>query len=130
MALGSYRSPPGAATPWTPRNPLTRGPIRPILIDCVTKGIYETEGPALANSRSARKRMRQQQQRRLHNRTQRSRIRTAIKDVLNAPDAGTGATAFKHASALLDRMASRNLIHRNKAARKKSQLARHIARTG
>jgi len=84
----------------------------------------------LANSRSARKRMRQQEKRRLHNRTQRSRIKTAIKDVMKAPSAESGATAFKHAAALLDRMASRNLIHRNKASRKKSQLARHIARLG
>jgi small subunit ribosomal protein S20 len=72
--------------------------------------------------------MRQQEKRRLHNRTQRSRIKSAIKDVLNAPNAESGTTAFRHASALLDRMASRNLIHRNKASRKKSQLARHIAR--
>ncbi len=84
----------------------------------------------MANSRSARKRMRQNEERRLHNRTQRSRIKTAIKDVLNAPSAESGTTALKQASALLDRMASRNLIHRNKAARKKSQLARHVARLG
>jgi small subunit ribosomal protein S20 len=84
----------------------------------------------LANSRSARKRMRQQEKRRLHNRTQRSRIKTAIKDVLKAPNPESGTTALKQASALLDRMASRNLIHRNKAARKKSQLARHVARLG
>lgn len=84
----------------------------------------------MANTRSAQKRMRQQEKRRMHNRAQRSRIRTAIKDVLKAPSAESGAAALKEASGLLDRMASRNLIHRNKAARKKSQLARHVARLG
>lgn len=65
--------------------------------------------------------------RRLHNRAQRSRMKTAIKNVLTAPDAGTAQEAFKETAALLDRFATRNLIHRNKAARKKSQLARYIA---
>jgi small subunit ribosomal protein S20 len=84
----------------------------------------------LANTRSAQKRMRQQEKRRIHNRAQRSRIKTAIKDVLKAPSAESGAAALKEASGLLDRMASRKLIHRNKAARKKSQLAHHVARLG
>jgi small subunit ribosomal protein S20 len=84
----------------------------------------------LANTRSAQKRMRQQEKRRMHNRAQRSRIKTAIKDVLKAPSAESGAAALKEASGLLDRMASRKLIHRNKAARKKSQLAHHVARLG
>lgn len=81
----------------------------------------------MANSPSAEKRVRQERKRRLQNRAQRSRIRTAIKDVLGAQDTATGEAALKQASALLDRMASRNLIHRNKAARKKSQLARHVS---
>ena len=84
----------------------------------------------MANTRSAEKRIRQEQKRRLHNRAQRSRIKTAIKDLLKAPNAQAGETALKHASALLDRMASRHLIHRNKAARKKSQLARYVAKLG
>lgn len=84
----------------------------------------------MANTRSAEKRIRQERKRRLHNRAQRSRIKTAIKDVLNAPNAEQAAPALKRASALLDRMASRDLIHRNKAARKKSQLATHVAKLG
>ena len=80
----------------------------------------------MANTPSAEKRIRQAVKRNEHNRMQRSRLKTAIKGVLNAQDAASAQTAFAETSALLDRFASRNLIHRNKAARKKSQLARHI----
>lgn len=82
----------------------------------------------MANTKSAQKRMRQERKRRLHNRAQRSRMKTAIKKVLSAEDAESANTAFRETAALLDRFATRHLIHRNKAARKKSQLAKHIAR--
>lgn len=71
--------------------------------------------------------MRQERKRRLHNRGQRSRIKTAIKNVMTAPDADAGANALREACMLLDRLASRNYLHRNRAMRKKSQLARHVA---
>lgn len=54
-------------------------------------------------------------------------MRTAIKKVLTAQDAQSADAAFRETAAILDRFATRRLIHRNKAARKKSQLARHIA---
>jgi small subunit ribosomal protein S20 len=81
----------------------------------------------LANSPSAEKRNRQAQKRYEHNRAQRSRMKTAIKRVLGASDASSADTALREVSALLDRLASRRLIHPNKAARKKSQLARHVS---
>jgi small subunit ribosomal protein S20 len=80
----------------------------------------------LANSLSAEKRHRQAVKRTTHNRAQRSRMKTGIKKVLGAPDAETGAQALREISAMLDRLASRRVIHPNKAARKKSQLARHV----
>ena len=80
----------------------------------------------MANTPSAEKRIRQAVKRNEHNRAQRSRLRTAIKSVMNAQDAASAQTALSETSALLDRFASRNLIHRNKAARKKSQLARYV----
>jgi small subunit ribosomal protein S20 len=80
----------------------------------------------LANSRSAQKRVRQERKRRIHNRAQRSRLKTAIKKVFGADTTETGEQALRETSALLDRFASRRLIHPNKAARKKSQLARRI----
>jgi len=81
----------------------------------------------LANSASAKKRMRQERKRRLHNRGQRSRLKTAIKRVMSAENAESGQAALKEVSVLLDRLASRNHLHRNRAARKKSQLAKHVA---
>jgi small subunit ribosomal protein S20 len=81
----------------------------------------------LANSASAEKRIRQERKRNEHNRGQRSRMKTAIKRVMTASDAESATTAYREVSAMLDRMATRNLIHRNKAARKKSQLAKVVA---
>jgi small subunit ribosomal protein S20 len=80
----------------------------------------------LPNSKSADKRMRQEEKRNLRNRAQRSRLKTAIKRVVQAEDAATAESAFKESAAMLDRFATRRLIHPNKAARKKSQLARMV----
>lgn len=81
----------------------------------------------MPNTKSAIKRARQSERRAEHNKGQRSRLKTAIKRVMTASDADTAEAAFRETSALLDRYATRNLVHRNKAARKKSQLARHVA---
>ena len=81
----------------------------------------------MANTSSAEKRIRQERKRNLHNRSQRSRLKTAIKNVLQATDAESGEVALKETGALLDRMATRRLIHPNKAARKKSRLAKDLA---
>lgn len=84
----------------------------------------------MANTKSAEKRIRQERKRTAHNRAQRSRMKTAIKRVINATDAETAAAAYKETAALLDRFATRNLIHPNKAARKKSQLDRIVKSLG
>jgi len=80
----------------------------------------------VANTRSSRKRMRQERTRRQHNRGQRSRIKSAVKKVMSSEDSKTGTESLQDAYALLDRLATRHIIHRNKAARKKSQLARKV----
>ncbi|MBI4546131.1 MAG: 30S ribosomal protein S20 [Gemmatimonadetes bacterium] len=84
----------------------------------------------MANTKSAEKRMRQQQKRYLHNRAQRSRLKTAIKKVQAATDAETVTAAYRETAKLLDRFATRRLIHPNKAARKKSRLARRVKELG
>ena len=84
----------------------------------------------MANTASAEKRIRQERKRNEHNRGQRSRMKTSIKKVLGASDAESATAAYREVAALLDRLASRRIIHPNKAARKKSQLARHVARLG
>lgn len=84
----------------------------------------------MANSRSAEKRIRQEQKRRARNRVQRSRLRTSIKKVRNATDAETALAAYRETAAMLDRLATRRLIHPNMAARNKSKLAKHVKALG
>lgn len=74
--------------------------------------------------------MRQQQRRYERHRAQRSRLKTAIKRVLAAEDGETATDAYRRTAALLDRLASRRVIHPNRAIRKKSQLARHVQAVG
>jgi small subunit ribosomal protein S20 len=81
----------------------------------------------LANSNSAEKRIRQERKRQQANRAQRSRMKTGLKKVQTADTQEAAQAAFREVSALLDRLASRRVIHPNKAARKKSQLARRVA---
>ncbi len=83
----------------------------------------------MANSLSARKRARQAEKHRLRNASQRSFVRTHIKRVVAAIEAGDKAAAeaaYKAAVPAIDRSVSRGLMHRNKAARHKSRLNAHI----
>lgn len=83
----------------------------------------------MANIKSAKKRAKQTVVRNARNVAQRSMLRTAVKKVvkaLDANDAASAETAFASAQPLLDRMAARGLIHRNKAARHKSRLTARI----
>ena len=84
----------------------------------------------MANSASSEKRIRQSARRTLQNRMQRSRLKTSMKKVTQATEPAAAQEAFKETAALLDRLASRRVIHRNKAARKKSQLSRLVAKLG
>lgn len=76
--------------------------------------------------KSAEKRIRQNQRRRLINVQRRSRLKTAIKKVKNAPDQETAATELRNTISILDRMAIKKIIHRNKAANIKSKLTRYV----
>jgi small subunit ribosomal protein S20 len=83
----------------------------------------------MANTVQARKRARQSETRRKHNAALKSALRTAIKNVKKAIAAGDKAAATKmlHAStAVVDRIADKRIIHKNKAARHKSRLAAQI----
>ena len=79
----------------------------------------------MANSPSARKRARQSENRRQHNASLRSMVRTSIKKVvkaINAKDVETAKAALTAAVPVIDRMADKGIIHKNKAARHKSRL--------
>ena len=79
----------------------------------------------MANSPQAKKRARQAENRRSHNASLRSMVRTYIKKVVAAIDSGDAAaaqSAYSSAVPVIDRMADKGIIHKNKAARHKSRL--------
>ena len=83
----------------------------------------------MANSAQARKRARQNDNRRLHNAGMRSMMRTHVKKVLRAIEAGdkgAAEAAYRAAVPIIDRVADKEIIHKNKAARHKSRLNAHI----
>lgn len=83
----------------------------------------------MANIKSAAKRARQTEKRRKHNMGLRSRMRTKIKDVLNACDAGDrdkATAAFREAVPVIDSMVNKGIVTKNKAARHKSRLNKRI----
>ena len=83
----------------------------------------------MANIASAKKRARQSEKHRQNNMSLRSMVRTTIKKVVNAiegKDAAGAQSAYTAAVPVIYRMASKGVIHKNKAARHKSRLLAHI----
>jgi small subunit ribosomal protein S20 len=79
----------------------------------------------LANSPQARKRAHQAEVRRRHNASFRSMVRTSIKKVIAAIETGdydNATAAYNNAVPVIDRMADKGIIKKNKAARHKSRL--------
>jgi len=79
----------------------------------------------LANSKQAKKRAVQSEKRRQHNASRRSMMRTLTKKVIAAIEAGDkelATTQLAAAVPVLDRYATKGLIHKNKAARSKARL--------
>ena len=75
---------------------------------------------------SAIKRLRQNRKRREHNKKRLSKMRTLINKVMEAEDKETAEEHLKDAVSYVDRLAVKDLIHPNKAARKKSQMTTHV----
>jgi len=79
----------------------------------------------LANSKSARKRIRIAETRRVRNRPYRTAARTFVKKAeaaIRAGDPTVAQSAVVDAVSMLDRVASKGIIHPNNAARRKSRL--------
>lgn len=80
----------------------------------------------MANTAQARKRARQTEKRRQHNASLRSELRSAIKKVTKAIEAGNkteAQAALRKSASVVDSIADKDIIHKNKAARHKSRLA-------
>ena len=85
----------------------------------------------MANTKSAMKRIRQNETRRLRNKDTRSNVRTlckAFETTVETGDIAASEEAFKTAASALDRAAKKGVLPRARASRKKSRLALHLAK--
>ena len=83
----------------------------------------------MANIKSAGKRARQAEKARKHNMGLRSLMRTKIKNVVKACDAGdkdAAVAAYKEAVPVIDSMINKGIVNKNKAARHKSRLNKRV----
>ena len=76
--------------------------------------------------KSAFKRLRQQEKRRLVNKAHKSRMRTEIKKVLASTSKEEASKNLTVAFSVIDKMAKKNIIHKNNASRKKARLSRFV----
>ncbi len=76
--------------------------------------------------KSAEKRMRQSARRREQNRQHRSRMRTLIKRLQSTTTQDEATTLLSQVKGYLDRLATKGIIHKNKAAHYKSRLEKHV----
>ena len=80
----------------------------------------------MANHKSSIKRIRQSEKRRVHNKYYAKTTRNAVKALRNTESKEDATVMLPKVSALLDKLAKRNVIHKNKAANLKSELALHV----
>jgi len=78
----------------------------------------------MPHSRTAKKNLRKSEKNRAHNRALASTLKTEIKRIRTADSTAEAATAMPRAQKLIDKAAKSNRIHKNKAARVKSRLAK------
>lgn len=80
----------------------------------------------MANHKSSLKRIRQTDKRRLHNRYYAKTARNAVRKMRSTTDKAQAAEMLPIVTAMLDKLAKRNIIHKNKASNLKSKLALHV----
>lgn len=80
----------------------------------------------MANHKSALKRIRSSAARRLRNRYQAKTTRNAIKKLRNTTSAEEAKALLPRVISMLDRLAKKNVIHKNKASNNKSRLTKHV----
>ena len=84
----------------------------------------------MANHKSALKRVRSNEAKRLRNRYQHKTARTFVRRLRAATDKTEAQELFQTVSGMLDKLAKNNIIHKNKAANLKSGLSKHVAALG
>ena len=80
----------------------------------------------MANHKSAEKRIRQGEQRRLHNKYYMKTMRNSLKKLRTTSDKEEANELFPKVSSMLDKLAKKNIIHKNKAANIKSSINKHV----
>ncbi|MFK7749751.1 MAG: 30S ribosomal protein S20 [Kordia sp.] len=80
----------------------------------------------MANHKSALKRIRSNESKRLRNRYQHKTTRNAIKKLKSVTDKKEAQALLTSVTSMIDKLAKRNIIHDNKAANLKSKLAKHV----
>lgn len=80
----------------------------------------------MANHKSALKRVRQTNKKRLHNKYYHKTTRNAVARLRDTTDKSEAQSGLASVFSMLDKLAKRNIIHKNKAANLKSSLAKHV----
>ena len=82
----------------------------------------------MANHQSSLKRIRQTLTKRLHNRYYAKTTRNAVRDLRATTDKEAAESLLPKVSSMLDRLANKNVIHKNKAGNLKSKLAKGVSK--
>ena len=80
----------------------------------------------MAHHKSSLKRIRQDEKKRVHNKYYAKTTRNAVKALRTATDKGDAEKMYPEVVAMIDKLAKKNIIHKNKAAHNKSKLARYV----
>jgi len=81
----------------------------------------------MANHKSAKKRIRQSEAKKLHNKYYAKTMRNAIKTLRGTTEKADAEAMYPKVTSLIDRLAKKNIIHKNKAANLKSKLASPVS---
>jgi small subunit ribosomal protein S20 len=81
----------------------------------------------MANHKSALKRIRSSETKRLRNKYFHKTTRNAVRDLKEMSEKDEAMKKFAEVSSMLDKLAKRNIIHANKSANLKSKLSKHVA---
>ena len=84
----------------------------------------------MANHKSAQKRVRSDEKKRNRNRYQHKTTRNAVRNLRASTDSKEATEMLPKVSSMLDKLAKKNIIHKNKAANLKSSLAAHVSKLG
>lgn len=80
----------------------------------------------MATHKSAKKRIRSSERRRVINKRNESRVKTIVKKTLASKDKNEIEKLYKEAISIIDKSAAKGILHKNNAARKKSALSKHL----